>query len=83
MLQRNYGYTSEAVFEAINSLFESSNLNIERAKMVQTAVAFAQEHGADIADCLIAAIAAEEGCSSTVTFDRTAAKRIPGMDLLA
>lgn len=37
----------------------------------------------DIADYLIAWSAARAGCQKTVTFDRTSAEAIPGMELLA
>lgn len=83
VLKRSYGFAPEAVFTALESLLDSANIVIEAADSVQLAVAQALRLRADIADCLIAAIAVDAGCSTTVTFDRTAAKRIPGMELLA
>lgn len=83
VLKRSYGFSAEAAFAALESLFDSSNIRIEKADLIQLAVEQAQIQRADIADCLIAAVAADAGASNTVTFDRDAAKRVPGMDLLA
>lgn len=83
VLRRNFGYSSDAVYAAIQSLFESANVVVERAETIADAVQLAFEGGADIADCIIAAIATEAGATKTVTFDKTAPKRIPGMELLA
>lgn len=38
---------------------------------------------ADIADYLVVWAAANAGCAKTFTFDRKAARKIPGMELLA
>ena len=83
VLKRNYGFKDEAIFVALDSLFDSSSIEIERGDLVQAALQSAQEIRADIADVLIALTATEAGAVKTVTFDKTAAKRIPGMELLA
>lgn len=83
VLGRNYGFKSQAIFTALDTLFDSANIQIERGDLVQDAVDTAQELDADIADVLIALSAREAGAVKTVTFDRNAAKRIPGMELLA
>ncbi|WIY52188.1 type II toxin-antitoxin system VapC family toxin [Devosia sp. YIM 151766] len=83
VLKRSYGFADDAIFAALESLFESANIEIERADLVQEAVLAAHDIGVDIADFLIALTAAEAGARKTMTFDRNAAKRIPGMELLA
>lgn len=83
VLQRSYGYADEAVLAAVESLLDSANVEVEHADMVQTAWNTARDRKADFADCLIGAIAVEAGAEKTVTFDRKAAKRVPGMELLA
>ena len=42
---------------------------------------FQSDHGG-FSDIVIAAINAENGCTTTYTFDRRAAKAVPGMELL-
>jgi predicted nucleic-acid-binding protein len=83
VLGRNYGFKSEAIFAALDTLFDSANIQIERAVLVQDAVDTAHDLDADIADVLIVLSAREAGAIKTVTFDKNAAKRIPGMELLA
>lgn len=83
VLRRNYGFESAAIFAALDTLFDSANIEIERAVLVQDAIDMAHELDADIADVLIVLSAREAGAIKTVTFDKNAAKRIPGMELLA
>ena len=83
VLQKSYGYADAAVHEALTSLFESSNIIIERADLVDHAIAEARQARADVSDCIIAALATAAGADKTVTFDKPAAKRIPGMELLS
>jgi predicted nucleic-acid-binding protein len=82
VLEKSYGYSDAAIHNALASLFESSNIVVERTDLVDRAIAEAREAKADISDCIIAAIAADAGVEKTVTFDKPAAKRIPGMELL-
>ena len=83
VLTRMYKFSIATVRDTLDWLFESTNVIVEDQDLVKSAVAQAADSGADISDCIIAAIAAEAGSSVTVTFDKIAAKRIPGMDLLA
>jgi predicted nucleic-acid-binding protein len=82
VLRNPYSYSTERVADLIAALLASDDFLLERSRLVEESVALAREGRADIADCLISAVAAELGASSTVTFDKTAAKRIPGMELL-
>lgn len=82
VLQRTYGYVEKSIRTALDSLFESANILIEQQDLMYLAIVAAEENGADIADCIIASLAADRGSDRTMTFDRDAAKRIPGMALL-
>lgn len=82
VLKRSYGASPESVFAVLDSLLESSNIAVERSAEIEEAVATAKAQRADIADCIIAAMARMAGAERTVTFDRQTARRIPGMDLL-
>lgn len=83
VLSRAYGLPLTAVRDALQWLFESTNIVVEASEVLQPAIELAVETGAEIGDCIIAAIATNAGSLKTITFDRTAAKRIPGMELLA
>jgi len=83
VLKRSYGFSQDAVMVAFDTLLDSANIEIERSDIAQSAVEVARDTGTDIADNLIAMVAMEAGASKVVTFDRNAAKRIPGMELLA
>lgn len=83
LLGSRYQYPRSAVCSALNRLLMSANLVFEEEEAIKAAVHLAEERNADIADAIIAAFAERNGCAKTMTFDRNAAKRIPGMDLLA
>jgi predicted nucleic-acid-binding protein len=82
VLQKSYGYSDTKVHEALDSLFQSANVVIENAELLDRAISEARKQQAGIADCIIAALAAEAGATKTVTFDQTTAKRVPSMELL-
>lgn len=83
VLERTYGYSHEVVLSAIDTLLNSENIHVERFDLVELTLHTAREHSADFVDNLIALLAAEASATKTMTFDRKAAKRIPGMELLA
>ena len=83
VLEKTYKYSDATIYQAVEWLFESSNVDVEKEGLLQQAIASAKLAKADISDSVIAAIANEAGAPHTVTFDRPAAKRIPGMELLA
>lgn len=82
VLDEVYGYPTADIARSLMSLFESSNLLIERETAMREAIVLAGQKNADVSDCIIARVALEEGAARTVTFDINAAKRIPGMELL-
>lgn len=82
LLTSRYKYPVEAVYRVLGVIFVSANVQIEREEVVKAAVYLAERTGADISDAIIAAVAEDHDCRTTVTFDRNAAKRMPGMELL-
>lgn len=79
-LTRAYGYSREQTALAVRTLLAAVELRAQDADLAQRALA-AASHGADFADALITELGRAAGCSSTVTFDRGAA-RSAGMTLL-
>lgn len=82
VLRNPYSFSLERVIDIVDAFLASADFVLERRGLVEEAVARARESRADIADCLIAAVAGELGARSTATFDKLAARRIPGMELL-
>lgn len=82
VLDRSYGFPVASIRDALEWLFESTNVVVERHDLLRNAIHLAVNRNADISDSIITAIAAEAGAEKTVTFDRPAASRIPGMELL-
>ncbi|MFK4811364.1 PIN domain-containing protein [Devosia sp. ZW T5_3] len=83
LLRRTYDYPHQAILEAVMALLDSADFAVEARDIVLAAVDTAGAHRFGLADVLIAEIASRAGCAATMTFDKTAAKRIPGMELLA
>lgn len=83
LLGSSYKYPLSVTCSALNALLMSANLVFEDEDTIKSALQLAEQNNADIADAIIAARAERNGCSRTITFDRDAAKRIPGMELLA
>ena len=83
VLTRMYKFSVVAARDALEWLFESTNIVVEAHDLIRSAVALAADLDADISDAIIAALAEDAGAVKTVTFDKPAAKRLPGMELLA
>ncbi|KQS64563.1 hypothetical protein ASG39_11470 [Rhizobium sp. Leaf371] len=81
-LRSRYGYSRADVAEAIGKLLRVRGLSVESHDLVVFALKLMRGKS-DFADVLIALKCREAGCEKTVTFDRTAASLIPGMELLA
>lgn len=67
VLDRSYAFPTASIREALEWLFESTNIVVEKQDLLQTAVAVAAERNADISDCIISALAGN----------------VPGMELLS
>ena len=85
VLSRLYSATMDELADMISDLLNTPQIQVERREVVQGAIRrFNQgkSRKAGLVDALIAEIASSEGCTSTVTFDKTAV-RAAGMTLLA
>jgi len=81
VLKRLYAATSDELEQTLQDLLDARHLLIERRDEVGAALKSFRSSKADFPDALIAEIAARAGCSTTITFDKTAAK-LPGFRLL-
>ena len=82
LLTSRYRFSMDAVHAVLMIVFASGNIVVERSELLSEAIAAARESGADVADAIIGAVAQAAGASHTVTFDRDAARRVAGMELL-
>ena len=81
VLTGSYGLDRAQVSEALEGLLRSRELRLDRADLIVRALRRFSAGGADFADCLIERIAADAGCTDTMTFDAGAA-RSAGMKLI-
>jgi predicted nucleic-acid-binding protein len=80
-LRRFYLYERSQIANALRSLLNVAELEIESAEDVRSAIANFETSAAGFVDCLVARTNATSGCGHTVTFDRKAAK-LAGFELL-
>jgi predicted nucleic-acid-binding protein len=80
-LSRAYRFPRDRIADAISQLLEMSQLEIEAPGDVIAALQDYRRGPTDFADCLLGRTNVTAGCSTTVTFDRKAAK-LPGFELL-
>ena len=83
VLGKIYKFGHASVAAAIERLLEASDIVVERDEVVRWSLEHFDHAKIDLADLLIVEINRQAECQATVTFDRNAAKRIPGMELLA
>lgn len=81
LLSSRYEFTRAKALDALEALLKNAGFVLEHEDLVILALDGSRA-GGGIADHLVAALGDRAGCTSTVTFDRNAAKRIPGMELL-
>lgn len=82
VLRRRVKLPSATVSDLIQNLLAADRLVVEFTEELD-ALLSQETPGTDIADYLIAWSSKRAGCHQTVTFDKTAAQAIPGMELLA
>ena len=82
-LRSQYGFGKRQSALAIGKLLRTRGLVIESHSLVVMALLQVENTNADFADAFIAVRSREEGCQSVKTFDKKAARLIPGMELLA
>ncbi len=81
VLRRRYRFSKEEIGSSLCQLLDSDDFVVEARESVE----FIRQDGADpnqMGDYLIAHLCRKAGCERTVTFDRRAAARIPGMEML-
>lgn len=83
LLKAQYDYSKDSIRLALASLLDSPDIHLQDRDLVAEAVAQSSQPKVDLIDVLIVGLARQQRCPSVVTFDRNAAKRISGMDLLA
>jgi predicted nucleic-acid-binding protein len=82
VLKRLYGATPSELKATVRDLLGSRQLLLERRDLVTAALRRLGSAGGDFADAVIAAAAADAGCTHTATFDKSAA-RLGGFALLS
>jgi predicted nucleic-acid-binding protein len=81
VLDHAYGLSAGAIAGAIERILQTDVLVVENEQQVFTAMTALKEGLGSFADALVGALAAQAGCSRTLTFDRKAA-RLPGFELV-
>jgi predicted nucleic-acid-binding protein len=82
VLRRNLKLPLATVSDLVQNLLAADRLVVEFTEELD-ALLSQETPRTDVADYLIAWSAKRAGCQTTVTFDRTSAEAIPGMELLA
>ena len=83
VLRRKYNYPRERILDFIQAILERRGFEVVAYEAVGNAVHFCRMFNVDFADALLAETNRIDGCSRTMTFDRRAAARVPGMELLS
>lgn len=83
LLRGQFGYGREAVEGLIRMILSSGDFVVEHGDRLSALMAADASSRPQIADHLISWSAEAAGCTHTVTFDRRAAKHLPGMELVA
>jgi predicted nucleic-acid-binding protein len=81
-LRSRLRFTRKDVVIAIDKLLHTRGVLVEHHDLVLRALRSVDASNADFADALIACRSLEEGCEVVKTFDRKAARSVPGMELL-
>lgn len=82
-LSQIYKFGRDRISLVLEHMLDTSDIVVEAHDIVRDALPHYASSKVDLADLLIAEINRRSGCTTTVTFDKTAAKRVPGMELLA
>ena len=80
VLDRAYGLADGEIAAALERVLQADTLVVESEQQVFTAMIALKEGSGSFADALSGALGAKAGCSTTLTFDKTAL-RLPGFEL--
>jgi predicted nucleic-acid-binding protein len=83
VLNRMYRYPRERILDFIQAVLERREFEVAAYEAVGNAVHLCRTANVDFADVLLSEMNRLDGCAKTFTFDRKAARKIPGMELLA
>ncbi|KKX30400.1 type II toxin-antitoxin system VapC family toxin [Rhizobium sp. LC145] len=83
VLNRKYRYPKDRILDFIQAILERREFEVAAYEAVGNAVHFCRMFNVDFADALLSEMNRIDGCSTTMTFDKKAASRVPGMELLA
>ena len=81
VLERVYKFTHVQIADALERLLHAAELSFENHDAIRSALV-GYRKGADLADALLGEINRESACTTTITFDRRAADRLPTFTLL-
>jgi predicted nucleic-acid-binding protein len=81
VLRFRYRLPHADILEAVSSLLDTDDFVVEGGDMLSVARDIGRP--ALLTDFLVGYLGERAGCSRTLTFDRRAAKSVPGMELLA
>jgi len=73
-LRSNFAFVKAEILDALDQLCRNAAFVVDDRTAVEAAVDAWRDGGADFADYLIAALARERGATTTMTFDRKAAR---------
>jgi predicted nucleic-acid-binding protein len=82
VLESYYEYPKERVAAALEGILTTAILKVEEAAIVRSALTHYRNEGAEFADALIALTNAAKGAEMTLTFDKSAARRLTEFTLL-
>lgn len=83
VLRRLYGYDRHSVLAFLQAVLERREFEVADYEAVGNALHLCRMANVDFADALLSELNRLAGCAATLTFDRKAAARVPGMELLA
>ena len=83
ILRNKLGYTEQTIRKLVLAMLEMSRLVLEFEEDLLEWIGSAGSTKVQLSDYLISWSHRELGCSHTLTFDKKAASRIPGMELLS
>jgi predicted nucleic-acid-binding protein len=81
-LRRFYKYSQEECLMFVEALLEQRAIELNDHEVIGHALLDSRDTGSDFADAVIAQLNKHAGCDLTSTFDRGAARKVPGMELL-
>lgn len=81
--RRQAKMSREELKHILSGLLDSDNLVLEDENVIELTLDEMERSEEEFADIFIALKNRELGCSTTMTFDKRAASRVPGMELLA